>query len=168
MVGKISELFENFINNPGYNAECVADLMGSQAGQLVKCSNKFEFIDKLLFDDEFYQRWGEDCCEELTYIERYNIWIGNNYETGVEYIPEIVPDFDNDYYEPTPKRKLREMKNELIGRTLDLDLGSTPVNMTIKEITETKVIVEYNRSTPGRTEEFSVSDFEYLSGLKIK
>jgi hypothetical protein len=127
-----------------------------------------EFIKKLLTDDEFYQRWGEDCCEELTYIERYNIWIGNNYETGVEYIPEIVPDFDNDYYEPTPKRKLREMKNELIGRTLDLDLGSTPVNMTIKEITETKVIVEYNHSTPGRTEEFSVSDFEYLSGLKIK
>jgi FKBP-type peptidyl-prolyl cis-trans isomerase 2 len=60
------------------------------------------------------------------------------------------------------------LDNELIGRTLDLDLGSTPVNMTIKEITETKVIVEYNRSAPGRTEEFNISDFEYLSGLKIK
>lgn len=61
------------------------------------------------------------------------------------------------------------MTNELIDRTLDLDLGSsTPVNVTIKEITDTKVIVEYNRSTPGRTEEFSISDFEYFSGLKIK
>ncbi len=60
------------------------------------------------------------------------------------------------------------MENDLIGRTLDLDLGSTPVNVTIKEITDTKVIVDYNRSTPGRTEEFIINDFEYFSGLKIK
>jgi len=66
-----------------------------------------EFINKLLTNDEFYQKWGENCCEELTYIERYNIWIGKNYETGIEYNPEIVPDFENDYYEPTPKRKLK-------------------------------------------------------------
>ncbi len=66
-----------------------------------------EFINKLLTNDNFYQKWGENCCEELTYIERYNIWIGKNYETGIEYNPEIVPDFDNDYYEPTPKRKLK-------------------------------------------------------------
>jgi len=71
------------------------------------CLTEDEFLKKLLIDDKFYQEWGEDCCEELTYIERYNIWIGNNYETGIEYIPEIVPDFDNDYYEPTPKRKLK-------------------------------------------------------------
>jgi hypothetical protein len=100
-------LYKNFLMNPDYKAESVADLMGSQAGQLVRCSNKFEFIDKLLFDDEFYQKWGENCCEELTYIERYNIWIGKNYETGIEYNPQIVPDFENDYYEPTPKRKLK-------------------------------------------------------------
>jgi len=103
----IDRLYKNFLMNPDYKAESVADLMGSQAGQLVKCSNKFEFIDKLLFNDEFYQKWGENCCEELTYIERYNIWIGKNYETGIEYNPEIVPDFENDYYEPTPKRKLK-------------------------------------------------------------
>ena len=66
-----------------------------------------EFINKLLTNDDFYQKWGENCCEELTYIERYNIWIGKNYETGIEYNPEIVPDFDNDYYEPTTKRKLK-------------------------------------------------------------
>jgi hypothetical protein len=66
-----------------------------------------EFINKLLTNDEFYQKWGENCCEELTYIERYNIWIGKNYETGIEYNPQIVPDFENDYYEPTPKRKLK-------------------------------------------------------------
>ena len=69
--------------------------------------NKEQFVNMLLTDDDFYQKWGENCCEELTYIERYNIWIGKNYETGVEYNPEIVPDFENDYYEPTPKRKLK-------------------------------------------------------------
>ena len=61
------------------------------------------------------------------------------------------------------------MENNLIGRTLNLDLGSSsPVNVVIKEITDTKVIVEYNNSTPGRTEEFTIIDFEYFSGLKIK
>lgn len=103
----IDRLYKNFLTNPDYKAESVADLMGSQAGQLVKCSNKWEFIDKLLFDDDFYQKWGEDCCEELTYEERYKLWFGNNFETGMEYNPEIEPDFDNDYYEPTPKRKLK-------------------------------------------------------------
>lgn len=103
----IDRLYNNFINNPDYKAECVADLMGSQAGQLVKCSNRWEFVDKLLFDDDFYQKWGEDCCEEFTYEERYKLWFSNNYETGMEYNPEIEPDWDNDYYEPTPKRKLK-------------------------------------------------------------
>ena len=103
----IDRLYNNFINNPDYKAESVADLMGSQAGQLVKCSNKFEFIDKLLFDDDFYQKWGENCCEELTYEERYGLWFTINYETGMEYNSEIEPDWDNDYYEPTPKRKLK-------------------------------------------------------------
>jgi hypothetical protein len=93
MVEKISELFDKFMTT----SEGDPDLIW----------NKEQFVNMLLTDDEFYQMWGEDCCEELTYIERYNIWIGNNYETGVEYIPEIVPDFDNDYYEPTPKRKLK-------------------------------------------------------------
>jgi len=60
------------------------------------------------------------------------------------------------------------VENNVIGRTLDLDLGSTPVNVTIKEITDTKVIVGYNNSTPGRTEEFNIGDFEYFSGIKIK
>jgi hypothetical protein len=66
-----------------------------------------EFVNKLLTDDDFYQKWGEDCCEELTYEERYKIWFSNNYETGFEYTPTIQPDFDNDYFEPTPKRKLK-------------------------------------------------------------
>lgn len=69
--------------------------------------NKEQFVNMLLTDDDFYQEWGENCCEELTYKERYHHWFANNYETGMEYYPEIEPDFDNDYYEPTPKRKLK-------------------------------------------------------------
>jgi hypothetical protein len=106
----IDRLYKNFLMNPDYKAESVADLMGSQAGQLVKCSNKFEFIDKLLFDDDFYQKWGEDCCEELTYEERYKIWFSNNYETGFEYNDDKTLhtiNFDDPYWEPTPKRKLK-------------------------------------------------------------
>lgn len=68
--------------------------------------SKEEFINKLLIDDDFYQKWGEDCCEELSYIRRYDLWLAKNYETGMEYNPNNPPDFDNDYYEPTPKRKL--------------------------------------------------------------
>jgi hypothetical protein len=73
--------------------------------------NKEQFVNMLLTDDEFYQEWGENCCEELTYEERYKLWFSNNYETGMEYnpvyTPPTEPDWDNDYYEPTPKRKLK-------------------------------------------------------------
>ena len=62
-----------------------------------------------------------------------------------------------------------KLTNNLIGKTLDLDLGSSsPVTVTIKEITDTKVIVDYKNSTPGRFEEFSIDNFEYFSGIKIK
>ena len=54
-----------------------------------------EFTNKLLFDDDFYQKWGENCCEELTYEERYKIWFSNNYETGMEYNPVYAPHTEN-------------------------------------------------------------------------
>jgi len=60
-------------------------------------------------------------------------------------------------------------RETLIGRVLNLDLGSSsPVSVTIKEITDSKVVVGYNNSTPGRIEEFTIEDFEYFSMLKIK
>jgi hypothetical protein len=71
--------------------------------------NKEQFVNMLLTDDDFYQEWGEDCCEELTYEERYKIWFSKNYETGFEYDDEkmiTIIDFDNSYWTPTPKRKL--------------------------------------------------------------
>jgi RNA ligase len=44
---------------------------------------------------------------ELSDERRYNIWFNNNYETGMErfFDPKNLPDFDDPYYEPTPKRK---------------------------------------------------------------
>ena len=48
----------------------------------------------------------EQIGRELTEEERYSIWFSNNYETGMEryFDPNNVPDYDNDYYVPTPKR----------------------------------------------------------------
>ena len=42
---------------------------------------------------------------ELTYSERYKLWFNGNYETGMEYCEEIVPNFDDLYYHPTPRTK---------------------------------------------------------------
>lgn len=48
----------------------------------------------------------EQIGRELTDEERYNIWFNNNYETGMEryFDPNNQPDYDNDYYQITPKR----------------------------------------------------------------
>ena len=45
--------------------------------------------------------------EELSDERRYNIWFNNNYVTGMERLfdPNKLPDFDDPYYEPTPKIK---------------------------------------------------------------
>ena len=53
------DAYKNYINNPAYKAESVADLMGSQAGQLVRCSTQEEFVEKIKTDDEFTEKWGE-------------------------------------------------------------------------------------------------------------
>ena len=52
--------------------------------------------------DQAMEQIGRDLTDE----ERYNIWFNNNYETGMEryFDPNNLPDFDDEYYEPTPKR----------------------------------------------------------------
>ena len=70
-------------------------------------TTKEEFINKCKTDPEFSERWGLKIKErELTLEERYNIWFTNNYETGMEryFDPNRLPDFDNEYYEPTPTK----------------------------------------------------------------
>ena len=60
--------------------------------------------------------------QELSDERRYNIWFNNNYETGMErfFDPNKLPDFDNSYYTPTPKRSISLMWNQ---RSLDTFLG---------------------------------------------
>jgi thymidylate synthase len=57
---------------------------------------------------------------ELTYKERYDYWFNNNYQQGMEKNYKIKPDFDNDYYDPTPKRAISLMWNQ---RSVDTFLG---------------------------------------------
>ncbi len=57
---------------------------------------------------------------ELTYKERYDLWFINNYETGMEKNYDIVPNFDDEYYEPTPTRAISLMWNQ---RSVDTFLG---------------------------------------------
>ena len=59
---------------------------------------------------------------ELSLERRYNIWFNNNYETGMErfFDPKNLPDFDNPYYTPTPKRAISLMWNQ---RSVDTFLG---------------------------------------------
>jgi thymidylate synthase len=59
---------------------------------------------------------------ELSDERRYNIWFNNNYETGMErfFDPNNLPDFDNSYYTPTPKRAISLMWNQ---RSVDIFLG---------------------------------------------
>ena len=66
-----------------------------------------EFINKIKTDNEFAKKWGLKITErELTLEERYNKWFNNNYETGMEryFNPNNPPDFDNEYYHPTPTK----------------------------------------------------------------
>ncbi len=48
----------------------------------------------------------EQIGRDLTDEERYHIWFDNNYETGMEryFDPNRLPNFDDPYYVPTPKR----------------------------------------------------------------
>ena len=56
-------------------------------------------------DKSFSDKWGLNIEKiELTPNERYKIWFKNNYETGMEYNEENLPDFDFSYYEPTPTK----------------------------------------------------------------
>lgn len=57
---------------------------------------------------------------ELTLKERYRYWFDHNYETGMEYNDEQLPNFEDSYYSPTPKRAVSLMWNQ---RSVDTFLG---------------------------------------------
>jgi thymidylate synthase len=90
------DAYKNYINNPDYNAESVADLMGSQAGQLVKCSTQEEFINKIKTDDEFAKKWGElgpiYGKQWRSWGERKHDSISNEYFIGIDQIQNLIND----------------------------------------------------------------------------
>jgi len=63
---------------------------------------------------------------ELTYEERYDLWFSRNYETGMERNYDNIPNFDDEYYEPTPTRAISLMWNQ---RSVDTFLG-LPFNIS--------------------------------------
>ena len=70
---------------------------------------KSEFVDKIRTNIEFAREYDIQIKKELLSLEeRYNIWFSNNYETGMErhFNSDNLPDFDNEYYIPTPTYKV--------------------------------------------------------------
>ena len=90
------DAYKNYINTPAYNAESVADLMGSQAGQLVKCSTQEEFINKIKTDDEFAKKWGSlgkiYGYQWRSWGERNHDSISNEYFIGIDQIQNLIND----------------------------------------------------------------------------
>jgi len=81
--------------------------------------DKQMFIDLCTYDKTFSKKWGLKIEErELTYPEKYRIWFTSNYETGMEYNEEVVPDFDDEYYEPTPTKLITITYN---NETIEID-----------------------------------------------
>ena len=70
----IDEAYKNFIYRPDYKAKSAVDLMGSQAGQLVRCPTIDIFINKIKTNPEFSEKWGLKIEErELSLEERYDL-----------------------------------------------------------------------------------------------
>jgi hypothetical protein len=97
---------------------------------------------------------GDDVIEEIMRLKM----IINSQDMPPEYNELISENFWN----------LVEDEPKIIGKKFNLDLGSlSPVSIIVKDMTKDTVIVEYLDSTPGRIEEFTISDFEYLTRVKI-
>jgi thymidylate synthase len=88
----------------------------------------------------------EQIGRDLTDEERYDKWFDNNYETGMErfFDPNNLPDFNNKWFEPTPKRtrepfelpQLEHMKTDEFYKSLCEDLSLIthldPTDFTLK------------------------------------
>jgi thymidylate synthase len=111
-VDQISKVIDQLKTNP------------DDRGIMVSAWNVSDLDDMVLrpchYSFQFYTR-------ELSLETRYNIWFNNNYETGMErfFDPNNLPDFDNPYYTPTPRRAISLMFNM---RSCDFPLG-IPANI---------------------------------------
>ena len=84
----IAKPFPKFFNYEEHTAEEIPN----------ELFDVYEKMDGSLGICFYYER-------ELTYSERYKLWFNGNYETGMEYCEEIVPNFDDPYFHPTPTTK---------------------------------------------------------------
>ena len=76
----------------------------------------------------------------LTYSERYKLWFANNYETGMEYNEDIVPDFDDDYYKPTPTKlttiTYKNEKTKIMNNETTIKLQQELIDLYETQITD--------------------------------
>jgi len=80
----LESAYNNFIYYPDYKGKCYDDLIGSQAGQLVKCPTQEDFIDKCKTDIKFSEKWGLKIEErDLSFEERHMIWHDDNKKANV-------------------------------------------------------------------------------------
>lgn len=87
--------------------EAYRDYCEQESESLEQCGAFEDFVNKCENNSEFIQKCGlEIIKKELSPEERYNIWFNNNYETGMERLfdPNDIPNFEDEYYEPTPKK----------------------------------------------------------------
>lgn len=66
-------------------------------------------LRKILENTAMYFFENKNIVRELTYKERYDMWFSNNYETGMEKNYDVVPDFENEYYDKTPTKIITEI-----------------------------------------------------------
>ena len=92
-----------FDSNPKWlEPVSVMDMKTGEKSMGARQYHKNNFLAKCKTDLEFSQKWGLKIEErDLTYTERYKLWFENNYETGLEYDENKIPDFNNQYYKPT-------------------------------------------------------------------
>ena len=106
--------YKNYIYNPDYKAEGVADLMSSQAGQLVKCPTQEDFITECKTDSKFSEKWGLKIDErELSLEERYELCKENTNKNPLKYSDE-----NGNYPEHIQKPILKWMESENIPTKL--------------------------------------------------
>jgi thymidylate synthase len=55
----VGDAYKNYLKNPSYKSENIAQLHQSQAAQLFEYPTEAEFIEKIKTDDEFAKKWGE-------------------------------------------------------------------------------------------------------------
>jgi hypothetical protein len=105
----IDEAYENYNNYMSENFMetrwCKVEISPDGKSITGRRCNRNEFIIESKTQLGFSEKWGLRIEErELSSEERYKIWFKNNFETGMEYNENNLPDFENDYYEPTPTR----------------------------------------------------------------